>query len=234
MPGAEHRPHPGRQHLRGQRGHRRHRGHAERADGSLLARHALPVEVGAHRQRRAAQRAVLRRPAVLRGPVLPGARHGHALHRREAVGDPGTGGGRQLPGDADHPQPRREGGRPGDPDGRRVRLRRPLPDQGRDPEQEGRAVRRGRVGPAAPGLPAGQLPARDRRLRQPAGPLRPARLRLEPAAGTQRAVGRRHRRADVRHRSRRPGPADRAARARRRAARAPARPGGVDQPGARS
>ena len=60
----------------------------DRSDRPLLVRHAVPVEVGADRQRRAAQPAVGRRPAVLRDPLLPRAGHRDRLHRREALGDP--------------------------------------------------------------------------------------------------------------------------------------------------
>ena len=99
--------------------------------GPLLVRHALPVEVGPDHQRRAAQRALHRRSAVLRDPLLPRSGHGHGLHRREALGDPPARGRRRLPRGADDPQPRREAGRPhGSPRGR-LRLRRPVRGQGR-------------------------------------------------------------------------------------------------------
>ena len=65
---------PRRQHVRRQRRARRHRGVADRPDRPLLVRHALPVEVGADDRRPAAERALGRRPAVLRDALLPRAR----------------------------------------------------------------------------------------------------------------------------------------------------------------
>ena len=88
---------------------RRHRGVADRPDRAVLLRHPVPLEVGAHRQRPAAQPAVGRRPAVLRDPVLPGAGHRDRLHRRQAVGHPPARRRRRLPRGAHDPQPRREG-----------------------------------------------------------------------------------------------------------------------------
>ena len=41
-------------------------------------------------RRPAAERALGRRPPVLRDALLPRAGHGHRLHRREAVGDPAS------------------------------------------------------------------------------------------------------------------------------------------------
>ena len=64
-------------------------------------------QLGADRQRRAAERAVDRRPAVLRDAVLPRPGHRHRLRRREAVGDPAARGRRRLPRGADGPEPRR-------------------------------------------------------------------------------------------------------------------------------
>ena len=62
--------------------------------GPVLVRHPLPLALGAHRQRRAPQRAVDRRPPVLRGAVLPRARDGTvyidakmSVIRQRAVGD---------------------------------------------------------------------------------------------------------------------------------------------------
>ena len=105
------RPDPRRQHLRRQRRARRHRGVAHRPDRPVLVRHALPVDVGADRERRAAERALDGRPAVLRDALLPRARDRHGLRRREALGDPPARGRRRLPRGADDPQPRREAGR---------------------------------------------------------------------------------------------------------------------------
>ena len=98
---------PRRQHLRRQRRARRHRGVAHRPDRALLVRHPLPLEVGADGERRAAEPALGRRPAVLRDALLPRAGHRDGLRRREAVGDPPARGRRRLPRGADDPQPRR-------------------------------------------------------------------------------------------------------------------------------
>ena len=103
---------PRRQHVRRQRRARRHRGVADRPDRAVLVRHPLPLEVGAHRERRAAQRALHRRPAVLRDALLPRAGHGNRLRRREALGDPRARRRRRLPRRAHDPQPRRRAGRP--------------------------------------------------------------------------------------------------------------------------
>ena len=62
---------PRRQHLRRQRLGRGHRGLGDRPDRPVLVRYALPLALGADRQRGAADRAVDRRSAVLRDPVLP-------------------------------------------------------------------------------------------------------------------------------------------------------------------
>ena len=73
---------------------RRHRGVADRPDRAVLVRHALPVALGADRRRPAAERAVDRRPPVLRDAVLPRAGHGTvyvdaklSVIRQRAVGD---------------------------------------------------------------------------------------------------------------------------------------------------
>ena len=79
----------------------------DRPDRAVLVRHALPVEVGADRQRGAADGAVGRRPPVLRDALLPRAGHRHGLRRLEAVGDPAPHRGQRLPRGADDPQPRR-------------------------------------------------------------------------------------------------------------------------------
>jgi hypothetical protein len=97
---------PRRQHVRRERRSGRHRGLADRPDGPVLVRHTLSVEVGADRERERLNCAVHRRPPVLRGPVLPRARHRHRLRRRQAVGDPTAGGGQRLPRAAVDPQPR--------------------------------------------------------------------------------------------------------------------------------
>ena len=97
---------PRREHLRRERSARRHRGVAHRSDGPVLLRYPLPVDVGAHRERRAPQRALRRRPAVLRGPVLPGARDRHRVRRREAVRDPPARGRGRVPRGAHDPEPR--------------------------------------------------------------------------------------------------------------------------------
>ncbi len=87
---------------------RRHRGVADRSDGPVLVRHAVPLHVGAHRRRPAAQPAVRGRPAVLRDALLPRAGHRDRLHRRQAVGHPPARRRRGLPRGAHDPQPRRE------------------------------------------------------------------------------------------------------------------------------
>ena len=86
---------------------RRHRGLDDRPDRPLLVRHALPLAVGAHGRRPAAQPAVGRRPAVLRDALLPGAGHRHRLRRRQALGHPPARRRRRLPRGAHDPQPRR-------------------------------------------------------------------------------------------------------------------------------
>ncbi len=129
--GRRPRPDPRRQHLRRQQRERRHRGVADRSHRSLLVRHPLPLEVGADRQRAAAQSALGRRPAVLRDALLPRAGHGHRLHRRQALGDPATGRRERLPRGAHDPQPRREAGEPRRSRRGGLRLRRPVRGQGR-------------------------------------------------------------------------------------------------------
>ena len=103
----------------------------DRPDRSVLVRHALLVEVGPDHRRRAAQRALDRRPSVLRDAVLPRAGHGDRLRRRQAVGDPPARRRRRLPRGADDPEPRRRAGRPRGPARRRLRLRRSVRGQGR-------------------------------------------------------------------------------------------------------
>ncbi len=96
----------------------------------------------------AAERALGRRPAVLRDALLPRARHRDRLHRREALGDPAARGRQRLPRGADDPQPRREAGRPRRPHRRGLRLRRPVRGQGRARRRRGRTTRsveRGRL-----------------------------------------------------------------------------------------
>ncbi len=136
----------------------------DRPDRPLLVRHALPLEVGADRQRRAAERALDRRPPVLRDALLPRPRHGHGLRRREALGDP-----QRAVGDGFHEEltilnhdekpvdltVRIEAGE---------RLRRPVRGQGRARE-EGHATRpRSRSGQLAARLRARDVPPRDRDL----------------------------------------------------------------------
>ena len=76
---------------------RRHRGVAHRPDRAVLVRHAVPLPLGADHRRRAPQRALHRRPAVLRDPLLPRPGHRHRLHRRQALGDPPARRGRRFP-----------------------------------------------------------------------------------------------------------------------------------------
>ena len=84
---------------------RRHRGIADRSDGAVLVRHAVPLPLGADRQRRAAESALGRRPAVLRDAVLPCAGYWDRLRRRQAVGDPPARRRRRFSRGADDPQP---------------------------------------------------------------------------------------------------------------------------------
>ena len=122
---------PRRQHLRRERRGRGHRGLAHGSHRAVRLRHPLPLQVGAHRGRPAAQPAVGGRSAVLRDPVLPRAGHRDRLHRRQAVGDPPARRGRGLPRGAHDPQPRRDARRPGGAHRGRLGLRRPLRGQGR-------------------------------------------------------------------------------------------------------
>ena len=82
----------------------------DRCDRPLLVRHSLPLDLGADGERRAAQRALGRRPPVLRDPLLSRARNGHRLHRREAVRDSPARRRRRLPRRADDPQSQRQAG----------------------------------------------------------------------------------------------------------------------------
>ena len=70
-------------------------------DTRFLSRWVLTVE------RRAPERAVGRRPPVLRDALLPRARDRNRVHRREAVGDPAARGRRRVPRGAHDPEPRR-------------------------------------------------------------------------------------------------------------------------------
>ena len=155
---------PRREHVRRVRRTWRRGGFADRADGSVLVRYAVPVEVGADDRWAEAELALGRRPPVLPVAVLPGARDRDGLHRRQDVGHPGTLGGRRVPRGADRPQPRERAGRAHDPDRRGQRLRRPVRGQGR--AQEGRRLRRPDRGrsPAPPVCPR-DVQARDRHLR---------------------------------------------------------------------
>ena len=76
---------------------RRHRGVADGSDRTLLVRHAVPVEVGPDRRRTAAQLALDRRPPVFRDALLPRARYGHRVRRREALGHPSASRRRRVP-----------------------------------------------------------------------------------------------------------------------------------------
>ena len=84
----------------------------DRPDRSLLVRHALHLEVGAHDRRPAAERAVGRRSALLGDALLPRAGDGHGVHRLEGVGDPAAHRRRRISRGDHDPQPRREAGRP--------------------------------------------------------------------------------------------------------------------------
>ena len=153
-----------------------------RPDRAVLLRHPVPVAVGADGQRRAAQRAVHRRPAVLRDPVLPGAGHRHAststpTSRSSASGRSATASARSC-AILNHDE---RAGRPRPPDRRGERLRRPVRGQGRA-QEEGRAtVRRGRDGSAAARLPAGDLRAGDLDLLLGTAADRRARASLRPS-----------------------------------------------------
>ena len=191
---------PGRQHVRRVRRARRRGGLADRADGSLLVRHAVPVEVGADDRRAEAELPVDRRPPVLPVAVLPGARDRHGLHRRQAVGHPRTLGGRRVPRGADGPQPRERAGRAHDPDRCGQRLRRPVRGQGR--AQEGRRLRRADRGrPAAPPVHTRDVQARDRHLRLGTGQHRRGRPDLRRPDRAARQLDDRSRRRHVAGRS---------------------------------
>ncbi len=200
----EQRPRPDtrREHLRRQQRQRRHRGVVDRSDRPLLLRHALPLAVGADRERAADEPAVGRRPAVLRNALLPGSRDRDGVHRREALRDPTARGRQRLPRGADDPQPRRETSRPRSARRRGLRLRRPVRGEGRARE-EGEVLRQGRVRPTAARLPAGTVHARDADLGIGARPSRQERSHLQGAHPAPRRLvdrpGRRHRVRRRRH-----------------------------------
>ena len=132
--------------------------------GLFSVRHPLPLEVGAHRRRRASEPAFGRRPAVLRVAFLPRSRDRNRLRGRQAVGDPAPRGRRRVPRGADDPQPRREARRPDRARRGRLRLRRPVRGQGRF-EEERQVLDDDREGPPRPRLPARHVQARDHDLR---------------------------------------------------------------------
>ena len=146
----------------------------------------------------AAERALGRRPPVLRDPLLPRPGNRNRLHRREAVGDPAARRRERFPRGADDPQPRREAGPAAGADRRGQRLRRPVRGQGRA-QEEGplREPRRARRAPAR--LRARDLQARDADLEQRARQSRRERADL-------RAQDSRARRVDDRARRRRRDP----------------------------
>ena len=92
-------------HVRGQRRARRHRGIADRSDGAVLVRHAVPLPVGADRERRAAESALGRRPSILRNALLPRARYRDRVRRCEAIRDPPARGRQWFSRGADASQP---------------------------------------------------------------------------------------------------------------------------------
>ncbi len=108
----------------------------DRSDRTVLLRHPVPLEVGAHHRRRAPERLVDRRPAVLREPLLPGSWHRHRLRGRRLSVIRQPVGGQRVPRAADDPEPRRRARGPRRAHRGGLRLRRPLRGQGR-PEEEG-------------------------------------------------------------------------------------------------
>ena len=81
--------------------------------------------------------------------LVPGI--GNRLRRRQALRHPAARGRERLPRGADHPQPRRQAGRPRRPHRGRLGLRRPLRGQGRARE-EGEVLRSRRTRTASPRL----------------------------------------------------------------------------------
>ena len=149
--------------------------------------------MGADDQRRAVERALGRRPPVLRGSLLPRSRHGNGLHRREALGHPAAVSHARLPRGAHDPQPLGQAGEPRRTHRRRVRLRRPVRGQGRS-EEEGHVLdayvgrqARARVRPRA-------VLTCDGDLADEAGQDRQRRVDLPRADRPARRVDDRHRR----------------------------------------
>ena len=152
-------------------------------DTRFLSRWVLTIE------RRAAQRALHRRSPVLRDPLLPRSRHRHGLRRRQALGDPPASGRERLRRGADHPQPRREAGRPQGPHRGRERLRRPVRGQGRPPE-EGQLLQPGAGRQPGALLPAGDVQEGDDDLGHGAGENRQVRPDLSGPPRAARRPGR--------------------------------------------
>ena len=120
-------------------------------------------------------RALGRRSAVLRDALLPRPGDGHRLRRLEAVGHPAARRRRRLPRGADHPEPRREPGRPDRADRGGVRLRRPVRGQGRAREEGDVLLDGSRRHACVLGYERETLPARDDDLGDRSGRARRAR-----------------------------------------------------------
>ena len=157
---------PRRQHVRRERHARRHRSVGDRPDRSVLVRHALLVEVGAHDQRSTPHRAVDRRHAVLRDALLPRSGYGNRLRRLEAVRDPAAHGRRRVPRRAHAAQSRRRTREADDSHRHELRLRRPVRGQGRAREA-GQVLRARRDRKSRARVPAGDVRALDDDLPRP-------------------------------------------------------------------